>query len=277
MDLRTALGKGVARTPSRPHVWLLNMAAWVEGRATRWKRVNRFLEAHESGLSITYAHRSRSLLYWLGVARRLESLAEEYGVKSLTAEEPGLVIDCGANVGEFAMWVAENWPGMRVVGFEPEARERACFARNLSQFRDSNWQLFENPLWSADETIPWLSNPESADSGVVVDQKCQWERKIARSIDSVWINDFRQCKIFLMKIEAEGAEPEVLQGASRALQRTVYVTVDVGPERGKFAQETGKQVSEIMFQSGFDLIWRSPNGKRKCLLFVNRTYILSMV
>ena len=36
-----------------------------------------------------------------------------------TAAVPALVIDCGANVGLFALWVAQRCPHAQVLAFEP--------------------------------------------------------------------------------------------------------------------------------------------------------------
>ena len=42
----------------------------------------------------------------------------------------------------------------------------------------------------------------------------------------------RDIKIIgLIKLEAEGHEPEVLEGSLEILKKTKYITVDVGPER----------------------------------------------
>ena len=38
--------------------------------------------------------------------------------------------------------------------------------------------------------------------------------------------------MYLLKVEAEGAEPEVLQGLKKNLSRVEFITVDCGFERG---------------------------------------------
>jgi FkbM family methyltransferase len=55
------------------------------------------------------------------------------GVYNIPMEftKPPVILDVGANVGAFAMWAVERWPGCKVRGFEP-VPENAEKARALS-------------------------------------------------------------------------------------------------------------------------------------------------
>lgn len=70
-------------------------------------------------------------------------------------------------------------------------------------------------------------------------------------------------KIKILKIEGEGAEPDILQGAASILDRLEYICVDCGPERGLAKDSTlpdfkGFQVQKV-------------NNKRLTALFVQST------
>lgn len=56
-----------------------------------------------------------------------------------------------------------------------------------------------------------------------------------------------------MKIEAEGAEPEILEGGVNALAMTDFVTVDCGFERGKEEASTLAPVANFLLRHGFEL------------------------
>ena len=60
--------------------------------------------------------------------------------------------------------------------------------------------------------------------------------------------------IKVFKVEAEGYEPEVLEGAIETLKLVEYVTVDFGPERGKKNKNTVVEVNEILLDNYFKLI-----------------------
>ena len=53
------------------------------------------------------------------------------------------------------------------------------------------------------------------------------------------------------QIEAEGFEPEVLEGAGEVLKRTELVTVDAGEERG--GASTAPECLNLLFGAGFIL------------------------
>ena len=52
------------------------------------------------------------------------------------------------------------------------------------------------------------------------------------------LDDFKIKQIKLLKIDAEGYEPEVLSGSIATLSQTEYVAVDFGPERGLEQKDT---------------------------------------
>jgi hypothetical protein len=61
-------------------------------------------------------------------------------------------------------------------------------------------------------------------------------------------------EIFLLKLEAEGTEPEVLKGALKSLGIIKYITVDWGPERGMKQETTLSSVSNLLFHYDFEMV-----------------------
>ena len=82
------------------------------------------------------------------------------------------------------------------------------------------------------------------------------------------IVDYKNIK--LLKIEAEGAEPEVLSGAIATLKNTEYISVDYGNERGKDGLSTVVEVVNILISNNFEFIGDS--NLRKVGLFRNRSF-----
>ena len=76
--------------------------------------------------------------------------------------------------------------------------------------------------------------------------------------------------IKLLKIEAEGAEPEVLIGAEQTIKLCEYISVDAGPERGIEQKTTIKEVKQFLLSRNFTLIQKSFD--RVVLLFKNKKY-----
>ena len=58
----------------------------------------------------------------------------------------------------------------------------------------------------------------------------------------------------LLKIEAEGAEPEALLGCSQLLSKIEYISADLGFERGVLQESTLAPVTNYLLQNGFELL-----------------------
>ena len=62
------------------------------------------------------------------------------------------------------------------------------------------------------------------------------------------------CPIKLLKIEAEGAEPQVIRGCSGILDRTEFISADLGFERGVLRDSTFIPVTNFLLSHGFELM-----------------------
>ena len=72
----------------------------------------------------------------------------------------------------------------------------------------------------------------------------------SKTLDSF---DFKQ-RIKLLKIDAEGFEPEVLEGSFNTLKNVEFVSVDFGAERGVNQETTLVDVNNILLDANFSLI-----------------------
>ena len=67
--------------------------------------------------------------------------------------------------------------------------------------------------------------------------------------------DFYKLKnIKLLKMDAEGHEPEVLQGSLKTLKNIQYISIDFGNERGVNKDHTFIEVNNILIRNNFNLI-----------------------
>ena len=63
-----------------------------------------------------------------------------------------------------------------------------------------------------------------------------------------------QKKIKLIKVEAEGYEPEILQGLKKYINYVEYITIDCGFERGIKQASTIAECSNYLIKNNFDMI-----------------------
>ena len=74
--------------------------------------------------------------------------------------------------------------------------------------------------------------------------------------------------IRILKVEAEGGEPEVLAGAINTLPIVEYITADLGYERGYEKKQTLTTVTNFLLLNGFEMV--DINQQRLTVLFKNK-------
>jgi FkbM family methyltransferase len=170
-------------------------------------------------------HVRRAADFSNGINARLEAVADKYvGATGYAPREGDIVIDIGAGVGEFTLWCANA--GARVIAFEPDPLAFACLEKNTASL--TGVQIYPYALWKERTNLRLHGSLDTAESSLIEDGKAY-----ARHVDvQAWPLDQLQFMarlpvIDLMKIDGEGVEPEIIQGASRTLMRTRVVAIDI--------------------------------------------------
>jgi hypothetical protein len=88
-------------------------------------------------------------------------------------------------------------------------------------------------------------------------------------IDQIKLDDFITNPIKLLKVEAEGAELEVLEGARESLSKIEYIAVDASFEKGKQKLSPAVDIINYLYSNNFELISLSPKER---YLFKNKNY-----
>lgn len=214
------------------------------------------------GSQIALATPSRFYLYSRGINRRVDILANEYCLTNVRLEQGATIVDVGANVGELALWAKAH--DYNYIGFEPDPSTFAALEVNGAGFQvfktaisnvESESELYLR-TGSADTTLLRPDDWTSLESSVTV---------VTETLDEALSEAGCTQGVGLLKVEAEGGEPEVLEGAQSILRRTSYVVVDAGPERNGL--NTVPDVITALYSSGFVLIERS--NQRETYLFEN--------
>jgi FkbM family methyltransferase len=197
----------------------------------------------------------RVIRYRGGIAWRIAKLAGRYGCPDFYDPQVGdVVVDVGSNIGEFSLYVVSK--GAQVYAFEPDPSVFACLSHNLRQF--PNAIGFQLALWNERTTLRFFRAADKADSSFFEpDSHVQGviELEAWRLDDVAEIAALE--RIDFLKIDGEGAEPEILQGAAKTLQRTGRIAIDVSPER--HGESTRDAVIQILEASGFTIVDHESN------------------
>jgi FkbM family methyltransferase len=237
-----------------------------------WEDNERLYKVCDRNACIYIPRKKRVRMHMSGVQKRLAFIKNEYLINDIPFADGDVIIDIGANIGELSMALSAE-KELKIIAIEPEKEEISALNRNL---QGGEVEIYDCVLWSSSDEIDFYSANDTGDSSVFQQfDNVQPSRRKAYSLDDLVGKSkiLRKIeKIKLLKLEAEGAEPEILEGATEILQRIEYVTVDVGAERGMEKESTLIPVQSILMYAGYEPI--KFGLPRAVMLFRNKRSLL---
>lgn len=230
-------------------------------------RVQNWNGKDSNSLTLYVAQRSRLHLYFKGIQFRLDQIFTQYCLNNHPEifNIEGWVIDIGANIGELSMSIEQKFPNQKFLIIEPSSEEMAAAKRNLN---GAQAHFSTNALWKVNATLRFYHANKTGDSSLLPKNLSAPSELIeAQTLDSI-VETLGMDRINLLKLEAEGAEPEILDGAIKTLMRTRFVTADLGPERGPDQLPTYFECKSKLEVLGFKQL-SSYEGGRETYLFRN--------
>jgi len=183
-----------------------------------------------------------------GLESRLNDLHKKYTFRPFVEVEKGdVVCDVGAYIGEFSLAIADK--ADKILAIEPDPISSICLCRNVARF--SNIQVCQKLLWKSNTNLQFKIAYSTADSSILNVDSGVYKQKIimeAQRLDHL-LSNLNIDRIDFLKIDAEGAEPEVLLGAAKVLGQIPKIAVDCTRER--FGQPTTSEVQAILDSFGF--------------------------
>ncbi|TYT60259.1 FkbM family methyltransferase [Natrialba swarupiae] len=173
----------------------------------------------------------------------------------VTPDESDIVIEAGVYEGKDTAMYAKM--AERVVGFEPSPRNYSKAKNNLKKF--DNVDIYNNGLWYEKDTLQIKYGESGVDDGFLdpdIDSGERGEKIPVNTIES-YVGEFNIPRVDFLKVEAEGAEPEILEGLGQL--RPQKIAVDAGEERG--GEPTGSEVLKLLQPMGYSLVGMN-KGKR---------------
>jgi FkbM family methyltransferase len=197
---------------------------------------------------IIYFPNKRVIRHLNNYPNQLNILFESYCLDFIEFKKNDLVIDCGANVGELQIAFELKKINIDYIGFEPDKNTFECLKLNLI---DSNSRVFNMALDNSTGTKNFFLDNEGGNSSLV---DFGTEKNV--SVKTTKLDDFKDInkKIKLLKIDAEGNEPEVLQGCINQLDNIEFISVDFGDERGIEQKTTIIEVNNFLYENNFNLV-----------------------
>lgn len=163
--------------------------------------------------------------------RRRLKLMERYGID--------LVLDVGANTGQYAKLLRKAGYSGQIVSFEPLSAAFSRLARSAS--RDPRWRAVNLGLGGRDTTATLHVSGDSQASSVqrmlpLHEEVAPYfspvgeERIAIRKLDSIWGDHVPEGSGVYLKLDTQGFEKQVLRGAARSLDRVQAIQIEISIE-----------------------------------------------
>jgi FkbM family methyltransferase len=203
--------------------------------------------------------------YQNGVEQRALLIGADYMLDQIQFKSNDLIVDCGANVGDLLLYFELKKLNINNVGIEASHDTFECLKMNAK-----NRTLYNFALADKNEIIDFFISEKNADSSIIEPLTVD---KVVK-LQSTRLDTLIDSQIKLLKVEAEGAEIEVLHGAINLLSRIEYISVDAGFERGRNLESTLVPVTNFLMINNFILL--DFNFPRMVLLFKNSKFSQSL-
>jgi FkbM family methyltransferase len=156
-----------------------------------------------------------------GLKARFRDQKCEFDVIRRHVRPGDIVCDIGANKGSFVLWLSRWCGGGRVIAFEPQPLFAARLAAVCRALKLDNVTVEAKAVYSHSGAQD-LFVPSGHSPGASLTQKTVEATSFTTlSVPVVALDDYfaESDKVALLKIDVEGAELGVLQGAERILRR----------------------------------------------------------
>jgi FkbM family methyltransferase len=226
--------------------------------------LSRYLTIPQNGFKLGFYPTALSATLWVDNVNRSGDL-EFYKDYLKTGDT---VVDIGANIGQLAIGAAKIiGDGGAVYAFEPHPVVYSYLSKNIALNKCRHISAF-NMAVGNEAGVLSISNKNNDDQNVILNNQGS-----GITVKQIKLNDadISGSNIELLKVDVEGYEKYVFQGASQVLERTECIYYESWQNHFERYDSSVMEVQNILEMSGFT-IYRF-NGK-KCLSAVKDQYNL---
>jgi len=147
-----------------------------------------------------------------------------------------VVLDIGANTGQFAKQIRDIGYSKRILSFEPLSSAFEVLKKNAKG--DPGWEVFNYAIGDIDEKRD-INIASNSFSSSLLDMSTSFLRLVPavdyvgkemtniKTLDSIFSDLCETSKNFYMKIDTQGFENKVLKGADKSLKQIDFVQMEM--------------------------------------------------
>tara|TARA_E500000178_G_scaffold353328_1_gene418931 strand:+ start:1739 stop:2599 length:861 start_codon:yes stop_codon:yes gene_type:complete len=194
-----------------------------------------------------------------------KKLSKKYLLDEIKINKKDIIIEIGSNIGELTRYLSKYNPKIYAIDIEQKALD--CLILNCKNHK--NIKVKKIAIWNKKGLLDFNSKLNEASSSLLKPRQNDKEINIQK-INAITLDKFflenKINRLKLLKVEAEGGEPEILQGALKVLKKVEYISLDCGPER--YGKTTMKEVTKVLKKNKFQI-----KTYKNCCLGINKELI----
>ena len=230
---------------------LENLIALIRKKDVRFSfdKKKNLIKAQEKGLIRYYGNPLRCFwLYRNGIRSRGEFIHKSYCIQKLNFSKEDVVIDCGANSGDLFIELQDHIKSINYIGIEPNPTDFKILNLNCV-----NTTLINKALGKDKSVLDFFIATSQGDSSLIEPREYQEIIKVEVITLQELMNELEIKKVKILKLEAEGFEPEILSGIGNRIKDIEYIAIDGGYERGKKEEQTFTTITNFLINNGFEI------------------------
>jgi FkbM family methyltransferase len=201
------------------------------------------------GIKYQFSPSSMSAEMWVNPQYLRKETELSLRVSNICNQKTFTVVDVGANIGVFSLSIAKFFPDAEIHAIEPHPRVSRYLKKNIN-LNQSRIYTHTCALGSKTSEVK-ISNKHADDMNeIILDTSKPGTTISMQTLDSM----FEGMDIWILKIDVEGMEKEVLVGATSVLKRTNNIIIEVDEENYARYGTSNKEVLFLLERSGFELI-----------------------
>lgn len=179
----------------------------------------------------------------------------------------GSIIDIGANIGQTSLWIAQMLDGKinaTIHAFESYNDTYRALEKNIASNKFKNIKLYNLALGNSESEIKMIEDCESNSGGFRVLSKEHDTKKKQKKVQQTkldkFINEIQD--IFLIKIDVEGYEMEVLKGGMSTINKyKPLLYIELNDKNLKQQNSSAQEVINLLLNMGYKNILNVKTNK----------------
>lgn len=176
---------------------------------------------------------------------------------------PKIIIDAGANIGLFTIFMNQKYPNAKYICLEPEPNNFKQLNFNLKRIK--NIEILQKALWNHNNGVNIETSSEHGEWGATTKDTGNNIGEIPSiTIDKI-LNEFEIDIIDILKIDIEGAEKQLFEKDAKWLKKVKLLIIELHDYT--YPYSSNNFFKNIYNMSPFDFYFKGEN-----LIFINRDF-----